>query len=282
MSTVGKQSERIEFLENSLEGSVSRESKLEASVEQLNNEVLQLEKEVGRWKKAAQEKRTAGDIDRSGQEKAVATAREVAALKSEITNLHGAVNFLREENARIRQVDVSAINSWLFEPIRPSSTPVTNSPTPAGNLNKRMRVKQWGEEMVRESNDLLSELVSLATESQIIDLRETPQNRKAWRPVSKTPSYIYWRQRERYETLAGWRDSIVGRIDKWCDVQSNIGKVSTVPRKTKKAPVPCSNVQVYHMYPGLEMKRGLAPRVKVVIQEPERWDSLKESLGLVE
>ena len=222
------------------------------------------------------------DIDRSGQEKAVATAREVAALKSEITNLHGAVNFLREENARIRQVDVSAINSWLFEPIRPSSTPVTNSPTPAGNLNKKMRVKQWGEEMVRESNDLLSELVSLATESQIIDLRETPQNRKAWRPVSKTPSYIYWRQRERYETLAGWRDSIVGRIDKWCDVQSNIGKVSTVPRKTKKAPVPCSNVQVYHMYPGLEMKRGLAPRVKVVIQEPERWDSLKESLGLVE
>ena len=282
MSTVGKQSERIELLENNLGESVSRENKLEASVEQLNNEVLQLEKEVVRWKKAAQEKRTAGDIDRSGQEKAVATAREVAALKSEITSLHGAVNFLREENARIRQVDISAINSWLFEPIKPSSMPVTNNPAPAESLSKVMRTKQWGEEMVRESNYLLSELVSLATESQLIDLRETPENRKAWRPVRETPGYIYWKQRERYEALAGWRDSMVERIDKWSDMQANIGKVSPIPKKTKKVPAPCSRVQVYHMYPGLEMKRGLAPKVEVVIREPERWDSFKENLGLIE
>lgn len=282
MSTVGKQSERIELLENNLGESVSRENKLEASVEQLNNEVLQLEKEVVRWKKAAQEKRTAGDIDRSGQEKAVATAREVAALKSEITSLHGAVNFLREENARIRQVDISAINSWLFEPIKPSSMPVTNNPAPAESLSKVMRTKQWGEEMVRESNYLLSELVSLATESQLIDLRETPENRKAWRPVRETPGYIYWKQRERYEALAGWRDSMVERIDKWSDMQANISKVSPIPKKTKKVPAPCSRVQVYHMYPGLEMKRGLAPKVEVVIREPERWDSFKENLGLIE
>ncbi|KAF8454601.1 dynein associated protein-domain-containing protein [Terfezia claveryi] len=280
MSTVGKQSERIEKLEKSLEDSVTHESKLEASVEQLNNEILQLERDVVKWKKTAQEKRTAGDIDRTGQERAVATAREVASLKSEITNLSGAVNFLREENARIKQVDLSATNSWLFEPIKPSAIPVTNNGVHVGKRDKATREKLWKEEITREGKDLLSELVSLATESKIIDLRETPKNRNAWRPVRETPGYIYWRQRERYEALAGWRDSIVERAGKWDDMNIPTPSTPVKGRKEKRISA-VAKIQAYHMYPGLEMKRGLAPKVEVVIREPESWDVLKESLGLI-
>ena len=280
MSTVGKQSERIEQLEKSLEDSVTRESKLEASVEQLNNEILQLERDLVKWKKTAQEKRTAGDIDRTGQEKAVATAREVASLKSEITNLCGAVNFLREENARIKQVDLSATNSWLFEPIKPSAIPITNTGVHGGKKDRATREKLWKEEMTREGKDLLSELVSLATESKVIDLRETPENRNAWRPVRETPGYIYWKQREQYEALAGWRDSIVERVGKWDDMNTPTPPTPVKGRKEKRISA-VAKMQVYHMYPGLEMKRGMAPKVEVIIREPEAWDGLKESLGLI-
>lgn len=285
MSTVGKQSERIEQLEKSLEDSVTRESKLETSVEHFNTEIIQLEREVAKWKKTAQEKRTAGDIDRSGQEKAVATAREVSGLKTEITNLRGAVNFLREENARIKQVDLSATNSWLFEPLKPSSAHASSNPAPGGRREKATRERLWKEEIVREGKDLLSELVTLATESKVIDLRESPENRKAWRPLRETPGYIYWRQRERYEALAGWRDSIVERVGKWNESNTPTGTAAPaaqhVRQKEKKLSA-AAKLQVYHMYPGLEMKRGMAPKVSVVIREPERWDSLRESLGLIE
>ena len=290
MSTVGKQSERIEQLEKQLEDSATREGKLEQSVEQLNDEIHQLEKDVAKWKKTAHEKRTAGDLDRSGQEKAVATAREVTALKSEIANLRGAVNYLREENARIRQVDLSATNSWLFEPVKPSAASVAPTSKPAERRDKTAREKLWKEEISREGKGLLSELVSLATRSKVINLKETPANRKGWRPLRETPGYIYWRQRERYEALSVWRDSIVERVQKWEDsralVLAGVGFTPDPPRpqRTKgvkdKKGTAAAKMQVYHMYPGLEMKRGLAPKVEVVIREPERWDMLKESMGL--
>ncbi|KAF8477440.1 hypothetical protein BDZ91DRAFT_25043 [Kalaharituber pfeilii] len=285
MSTVGKQSERIQQLEESLKHSNAREGKLESTVESLQNEILTLEKDVSKWKKTAEQKRTAGDIDRSGQERAVATAKEVAGLKSEISNLRGAVNFLREENARIKQVDLSATNSWLFEPVKPSVA----IPHPSSNLqeihDKATKERLWKEEVARESKDLFSELVSLATESKVIDLRQTPENRKAWRPLRETPGYIYWRQREQYEALSGWRDSIVDRIVRL--EERKTPRAVPVPLSKKKREKPISaaaKMQVYHMYPGLEMKRGLAPKVQleVVIREPERWDALKESVGLIE
>ena len=293
MSTVAKQSERIEHLEKNLEDSLTHETELEVLNEQLTREVNHLEREANKWKKAAQEKRAAGDIDRSGQERAVATAREVASLKNEITNLRGAVNFFREENARIKQVDLAATNSWLFEPLKPSTTSVTNISIPGDTRSKSKREKLWKDEMVREGKDLLSELVSMATESKVINLQDTASNRKAWRPVRENPGYIYWRQREQYETLAAWRDSMVDRFGKWNDKkEAEMGKLapalttkdkgrSTRKERKKKPTGAAAKLQVYHMYPGLEIKRGIAP-LNVVIREPERWDSVRESLGLVE
>ena len=294
MHKVGNQTEKIEMLERHLLESSTRESKLEATVESLTTEINGLEKDVAKWKKLANDKRTAGDIDRSGQEKAVATAREVASLKGEIESLRGAVNFLREENSRIKQIDLATTNSWLFEPIRNPSTPVLVP----GEITKGVKEKIWKGEMVREGKDLLSELVHLATESKIVDLKEIPENRNAWRPLSTTPSYVYWKQREQYEALAGWRDSIVDRTKKWeakkiavggtgllgkdkplVGAKTKSGRLSLVSATDLKKST--AKLQLYNMYPGLEMKRGLAPRVEVVIRESERWDNLRENLGFV-
>ena len=69
---------------------------------------MTLEAELTEWKKAANEKRAVGEIDKIGAERAVATAKEVDSLKKEITALAGAVAFFREENAMIKSADLLA------------------------------------------------------------------------------------------------------------------------------------------------------------------------------
>lgn len=216
MRNVTKQSERIEELEKLVSEGTIREKDFSDAIENLNEEIQTLEAEVDKWKKAANDKRALGEVDRLGAEKAVATAREVDMLKKEITALTGAVNFLRDENARIIRDDLLAPDSWLLEPLL------------AGPDVKE--VDEYEQALATEGQDVLAELMKLATESRVVDLTKGPENRKAWRPAKEMPRYQLLEQRENYESLAAWRDEVTSRA-----LYHDAAKAAFRPRKSKKA-----------------------------------------------
>lgn len=258
MRNVTKQSERIEVLEKLVSQGTIREKDFSDAIENLNEEIQTLDAEVDKWKKAANDKRALGEVDRIGAEKAVATAREVDVLKKEIAALTGAVNFLRDENARINKNDLFAPDSWLLEPLltRPDDK----------------EVDEYEQALATEGQDVLAELMLLATESRIVDLTQGPKNRKAWRPARETPRYHFLEQREHYESLASWRDEVTTRA-----LYHDAAKASFKPRKSKKAKNVFGarvNIKLPSLYPtGMKMTPVVT---NVVIQEPDGWESFQE------
>lgn len=260
MRNVTKQSERIEELEKLVSAGTVREKDFSEAIEGLNDEIQNLEREVDKWKKAANDKRTLGEVDRIGAEKAVATAREVDVLKKEISALTGAVNFLREENARIRRNDLFAPDSWLLEPLlmRPEVK----------------EVDEYEQALASEGQDVLAELMLLATESRVVDLTKGPENRKAWRRARETPRFQFLEQQEHYESLAAWRDDVTSRA-----LYHDAAKTALRPRKPKKAKNVFGarvNIKLPSLYPaGMKTMPAVTD---VVIQEPDGWESFKETM----
>jgi dynactin 1 len=260
MRNVTKQSERIEQLEKQVTEGTAREKDFADAIESLNDEISALESEVSKWKKMANDKRAVGEVDKLGAERAVASAMEVGDLKREIKGLTGAVNFFREENSRVKKVELSAADSWLLEP-----------------LGSGADVKEFDDyetALAREGRDVFAQLMVLATESRVVDLSKTPENRKSWRPVRSTPRYQLLEQRERYETLAAWRDEVITRAS-----YHNAVKASFTPRKSKKA----RNIfgaKVDLFLDGAAPGGKHAAPAEVVIQEPDGWESFQESMGL--
>ncbi|RPB00971.1 hypothetical protein L873DRAFT_1764796 [Choiromyces venosus 120613-1] len=260
MRNVTKQSERIEELEKQVSAGTIRETACSEALDNLNEEVVTLEAEVARWKKAANEKRAVGEIDKIGAERAVATAREVDSLKKEITALTGAVSFFREENARIKNADLLAADSWLLEPLLPRPDV--------------KEVEEYETDLAAEGQDVFAELMLLATESKIVDLTQAPANRKAWRPASSTPKYHFLEQREHYESLMSWRDDVISRA-----LYHDAVKASIRPRKPKSVKgVFGARVDVRVDRASVGGKGG-DEVAEVVIHEPEGWEEFRESMG---
>lgn len=197
MRNVTKQSERIEELEKLVSEGAIREKDLTDAIENLNEEIQSLETEVDKWKKTANDKRALGEVDRIGAEKAVATAREVDELKKEITSLTGAVNFLRDENARVIKNDLLASDSWLLEPLLAKP--------------EVKEVDEYEQALATEGQDVMAELMLLATQSKVVDLTKGPKNRKTWRPAKETPRSHYLEQREHYESLIAWKEEVTSK-----------------------------------------------------------------------
>lgn len=260
MRNVTKQSERIEQLEKLVSEGTGREKDFSDAIEGLNEEIQTLESEVDKWKKTANDKRALGEVDRIGAEKAVATAREVDVLKKEIAALTGAVTFLREENNRIQRNDLLAPDSWLLEPLlmRPDVK----------------EVEEYEQSLATEGQDVLAELMRLATESRVVDLTKGPENRKAWRPVMETPRHQFLKQRERYEELASWRDDVTTRA-----LYHDAAKTAFKPRRSKKAKnifAAKVNIELPNLYPiGI---KAMPPVTDVVIHEPDGWESFQETM----
>ncbi|CAZ82599.1 unnamed protein product [Tuber melanosporum] len=258
MRNVTKQSERIEELEMQVSAGTVREAAFSEALSSLNEDLVTLEAEVDEWKKAANEKRVVGEVDKIGAERAVATAKEVDSLKKEIAALTGAVAFFREENARIKNADLLAADSWLLEPLL--SQPDVKE------------VEEYETDLAAEGQDVFAELMLLATESKVVDLTQTPENRKAWRPARSTPKYHFLEQREHYESLVSWRDDVISRA-----LYHDAAKASIRPRKlkgTKSVFGARVNVLVDH---GLVGKGGEV--AEVVIHEPEGWEEFQEAMG---
>ncbi|KAF3925718.1 hypothetical protein AA313_de0206243 [Arthrobotrys entomopaga] len=193
---LGKQAEKIEELERNLVDAGTREKEFTESLDSLTEELQNLENEVTKWKKIASEARPVDENDKAGRDRAVATAREVAALKQEIETLQGATRFLRDDARKARDSDVTLTNSWLFEPL---------VPTGKGLAEDQAR----DEDLTTEGRDLVNEFLGFTTSASVFDLSKA--NRSGHRKTSETPQYNYIKQRERYESVIAWRDSLVNR-----------------------------------------------------------------------
>ncbi|KAI0392450.1 dynein associated protein-domain-containing protein [Xylariaceae sp. FL0594] len=188
---------RITDLEAQIDDAQQKIDTLKKDIEQQDREAKNLEADRDKWKKIAGDSRAYGDAAstagaKAGQERAVATAREMDALKSEISHLQAAVRHLRDDNRRARLTE-QAKYEWLSEPLI--------KPIPMAEQRKSL--------VAAEGKDALTELLYLATSARVFDLNTLPKDKLAWRPARSTPQYHAAMQAEDLEAWKSWRDEVV-------------------------------------------------------------------------
>ncbi|KAI0156535.1 dynein associated protein-domain-containing protein [Xylariaceae sp. FL1272] len=197
MRDANAKASRISDLEAQIVQAQDHVASLKKDIEQQDREAKTLEADRDRWKKIAGDSQTYGDQASSagakaGQERAVATAREIDALNKDIANLQAAVRYLREDNRRARMTEQSRYD-WLAEPLKRA--------TPLAEQRKAL--------VAAEGKDVLSELLNMATSAKIYDLKTLPEDKLAWRPAKVTPQYHAAKQAEDFAIWKSWQDSVV-------------------------------------------------------------------------
>ncbi|KAI1780663.1 CAP-Gly domain-containing protein [Hypoxylon cercidicola] len=199
MRDANAKASRMADLESQIADAQERVASLKKDIEQQDREAKTLEADRDKWKKIAGDSRAFGGEEngesgarRAGQERAVATAREMDALKNEIAALQAAVRYLREDNRRARATE-QARHDWLAAPLR--------KPVPVAEQRRQL--------VVAEGRDALGELLKMATSTTVYDLKTLPKDKMAWRPAKATPQYHAARQAEDYAAWRCWQDSIV-------------------------------------------------------------------------
>jgi dynactin 1 len=258
MRDATKKNERINELERRIEDAKKLEIKLMESVEAQNKELTTIDADREKWKKIAEDTRALGVVapgSKAGQERAVATAREMEALKSEIESLQAAVRYLREDNRRARLTDPAGL-AWLDAPL----------------VKPKTKEEQRKDLVLAEGADVLNELLALTTSAKLFDLRAMPKNKLAWRPAKSTPAYHVAHQREGFEAWNSWRADVQrkGRVLIERDANRGLGVQN---RKAVAA-------KVEMRLPAWEGKDA-GVRREVEIVDAERWSGFRDSLGFV-
>ncbi|KAL6809080.1 p150/dynactin-like protein [Trichoderma sp. SZMC 28013] len=193
--------ERIGSLQSELEEVNGHVTSLKEDIEKQDRELKNLESERDKWKKIASDSRAyadgadAADM-KAGQERAVATAREMDALKKDIESLQAAVRYLRDDNRRARMKEQQDYE-WLSEPLKKD---------PSSEQQRKALV-------VAEGRDVLGELLKMATSATVFDLGAAPKQKLAWRPARTTPQYHAAKQTEELEAWRTWQDSVLKKTD---------------------------------------------------------------------
>jgi len=255
MRDATKKNERIALLEQKIDEAKKREAELEGSLESQNKELANVEAEKERWRKIAGESKVVEEQDpatKAGKEKAVATAREMDALKAEIEALQAAVRYLRED-ARRAKMSTAEIGSldWLNEPL----------------IKPKSAEEQRKELVLAEGRDILSELVNLAADSKVFELSKMPTNRLAWRPAKSTPQWHVAKQREEYEAWASWNREVCKKAK------------TLQPKRLVKSKRGLQIARVDLHLPSLEAKGVYGQEVEIV--DPERFEGFRESWSIM-
>ncbi|KAH8131505.1 hypothetical protein ACSS6W_001728 [Trichoderma asperelloides] len=193
--------ERIGTLQSELEDVNGHVTSLKEDIEKQDRELKNLESERDKWKKIASDSRAyadgadAADM-KAGQERAVATAREMDTLKKEIESLQGAVRYLRDDNRRARMKEQQSYE-WLAEPLKKEASPE----------------QQRKALVAAEGRDVLGELIKMATSTTVFDLSSAPKEKLAWRPARSTPQYHVAKQMEDLEAWRAWQESVLKKTD---------------------------------------------------------------------
>lgn len=254
MRDAAKKNERITELEKKIEEAKKRETDLSEAMENQNKEIMVVEADREKWRKLAGEQKAIGEIapgSKAGQERAVATAREMEALKAEIASLQAAVRYLREDNRRARLTEPRN-QEWLSNPL--------SKPKPIDTLRKEF--------IVSEGRDVLDELLNLTKSAKLYDLGSMPENRLAWRPAKSTPQYHVAKQRENYEAWNDWRQAVVKKGEALTARDANRG--------TGKRRALDFAAKVHFSLPVLSGK-GFQGEVEIV--EPGEFEEFRERLG---
>lgn len=193
--------EKIGKLQTQLDSSAQQVGSLKEDIEKQDRELKTLELERDKWKKIASDSRAYADgADaagmKAGQERAVATAREMDALKHDIESLQAAVRYLREDNRRARMTEQQKYD-WLAEPLKKQAS----------------RLEQRKALVVAEGKDLLGELVKMTSSAGVFDFGTVPKDRLAWRPAKTTAQYQAAKQTEEYAAWKSWQDSVIKKSD---------------------------------------------------------------------
>jgi dynactin 1 len=258
MRDATKKNERITELGKKIEDAKKRESELSESIETQNKEFATMEADREKWKKIAGDTMAIGEVapgSKAGQERTVATAREMETLKSEITSLQAAVRYLREDNRRARLTEPQSLN-WLEAPLT----------KPASKEGQRKAL------VLAEGHDVLNELLNLATTAKVYDLSTMPKNRLAWRPAKTTPRYHVAKQREDYEAWRSWREAVVKKGQAF--VERDINRVMDCRKRGQMA------AKVDLSLPDLEAK-GIGSGRVVEIVNPEDFEGFRGRLRFV-
>ncbi|RYC55984.1 hypothetical protein CHU98_g10227 [Xylaria longipes] len=197
MRDANNKASRISDLEAQIVDAQSQVDRLKKDIEQQDREAKTLEADRDKWKKIAGDSRAYGDATdsagaKAGQERAVATAREMDALKNDIVNLQAAVRYLREDNRRARMTEQPKYD-WLSEPLK--------KPTSVTEQRKAL--------VAVEGKDVLTELLNMATSAKLYDLSALPKDKLAWRPARVTPQYHAAKLAEDFAAWTSWETSVV-------------------------------------------------------------------------
>jgi dynactin 1 len=256
MRDATKKNERITELERRVHDAKKSETEHREAAESHRKEMAQLEVECEKWKKVADDAKAIGSVTpgtSAGQERAVATAREMEALKSEIASLQAAVRYLREDSRRARLSDPQSL-AWL-------ETPLTQA---------RSKEELRKDLVVAEGNDVLSELLNLTKTAQVYDLSQMPKNRLAWRPAKQTPQYHVAKQREGFEAWNIWRVEVERKGKVLAERDANKGAAMV-----KRAMAARVDLKL----PSWEKDVGVGREVEIL--EPEEWHGFRGRLGFV-
>lgn len=256
MRDATKKTSLITELEKKIEEAKKREAELTESIDSRDKELTNLDADREKWKKAAEDAKALGVAapgSKAGQERAVATAREMEALKTEITSLQAAVRYLREDSRRAR-LDHAAGLDWLEAPL----------------IKPKSKEEQRKALVLTEGQDVLNELLNLASTAKVYDLTSMPKNRLVWRPAKSTPQYHVAKQREDYEAWMGWKGDVVKKVQVLRERDVNRGML----RQSGKM---AARVQL--RLPLMEEKMGSRKEVEIV--EPEEFEGLRGRMGFV-
>lgn len=250
--------ERINNLQAQLEAAGHQVLGLREDIEKQDRELRSLESERDKWKKLASDAQVMTEAmestgDKAGQERAVATAREMDALKKDIESLQSAVRYLREDNRRARLTEQQKYD-WLVEPLK----------KPASLAEQRKAA------VVAEGKDVLGELVKMATSSTIYNFNALPQDKLAWKPAKTTPQYHAAKQMEDYAAWKSWQTSVLKKTGSLVNRQMD-AKASRKPAVAR--------LQI--RLPGEDGKLIAGNGREVQIVGSREWDALQGRLATV-
>ncbi|KAI1434977.1 dynactin [Xylaria sp. CBS 124048] len=253
---------RISDLEVQIAEAQSQVANLKKDIEQQDREAKTLEADRDKWKKIAGDARAYGDAadtsgTRTGQERAVATAREMDALKNDIADLQAAVRYLREDNRRAR-MDEQPMYDWLAEPLR--------KPTPIVEQRKAL--------VAAEGKDVLTELLNMATSAKIYDLSTLPKDKMAWRPAKVTPQYHAAKLAEDFASWKSWESSVMQKTHVILGQQQQQGRRQGVDQVRRKAAA-----RLHIRLPDMNGKRITGSGSDVHIVGSREWEGLQGRLS---
>ncbi|KID75849.1 Dynactin, isoform [Metarhizium brunneum] len=247
--------ERISSLQKQLEASGEQVTILKEDIEKQDRELKGLESERDKWKKIASDSRAYADgADaagmKAGQERAVATAREMDALKKNIEGLQSAVRYLREDNHRARMTEQQNYD-WLAEPLK----------KPTSTREQRSAL------VVAEGKDVLGELVKMATASRMFDFGTLPKDKLAWKPAKSTPQYLAAKQMEDFAAWNAWQRSVLRK--------SSMLRTPDAGKSLLRNPA--AQLRIRLPGPDGKIKTGSALGCDVQVVGSREWEALQSS-----